>query len=328
MKNVYLFTGEDGYSLERELRFWKKNFIEKHGELNLTVLDGVKAEAGEIWTAVETMPFLGEKRLVIVEGLPVDTTVRSSDNLQSKEEYLLERLKNVPEESLLVFVSPAPDKRRKFAKSLLKEAQIKDYPEIKGTQLTEWIRNEFAKKGVKANSAVMSRLAQMVGGDLWQMSQEIDKLAKFADGEEVELTDLEVLVRGKLQDNVFKLTDAMGGRDTKKMLEYFQNLVNGGESPQQILYMLVRQLKLISMARSVIDEGKEYEAGKILKVAPFVVKPLLAQAQKFDWKDLKRMYEELLKIDERMKTGGIEISVEDTRALELALERFLVGVAQ
>lgn len=328
MKNVFLFTGADGYSLDQALGFWKKNFIEKHGELNLSVLDGLNASEQEIWTAVTTLPFLGEKRLVIVQDLPVSTSARSSEALQKKEEYLAEKVDNVPDETILAFVSPAPDKRRKFAKKLLKEAEIKDYPELKGAQLSEWIRKECARKNVQMSNPVVSRLAEMVGGDLWQMSQEIDKLAKFSDGEEVELTDLDVLVRGKLQDNIFKLTDAMGQRDVRKMLGLFQNLVDGGESPQQILYMLVRQLKLLCMARSIIDEGKQSEAQKALGVAPFTVRPLLAQAGRFNWENLKRMYDELLRIDERMKTGGMELSVEDQRALELALERFLVGVAQ
>lgn len=327
LENVFLFTGEDDYSLERELSFWRKNFIEKHGDLNLTVLDGTKSSFNEIWGAVTTMPFLGEKRLVIVRGLPIDTSTKSSEELQNKEERLLEKLEQVPSESILVFVSPAPDKRRKFAKNLLKTAQVKDYPRLKGAQINEWTRKEFARRGVKISNAVLSRLTEMVGADLWQMSQEIDKLIKFADGEEIELMDLEMLVRAQLQDNVFKLTDAMGNRDAQKMLAILENLFSGGESPQQILYMLVRQVRLLSVGKSIIDENKTAQAAQILKVAPFVVRPLLAQSERFSWKELKNMYDTLLAIDEGLKTSKIETSAEDTRALELALEKFLLSIA-
>lgn len=328
LKNVYLFTGEDSYSLEARLRFWKKEFVEKHGELNLTVLDGLTGSQEEIWNAVNTLPFLGEKRLVIVQNLPASTTTRSSEDLQRKEEYLAEKLEQVPNETVLVFVSPAPDGRRKFAKTLAKVATVETFPKLKGAQLSDWVRKEFAKKNTKVSSLVASRLAEMVGADLWQMSQEIDKLVKFADGEEIELTDLEILVRGQLQDNIFKLTDAMGNRNAQKMLEVFQNLVSGGESPQQILYMLVRQLRLLAMARSLVDEGKTEQALSVLKVQPFTVRPLLAQARRFEWGELQKMYAELLNIDTKLKTSGIEVSAEDTRALELALERFLVGIAE
>jgi len=327
LKNVFLFTGEDSYSLEAELARWKREFIGKHGELNLSVLDGLSVETGEIWNAVNTLPFLGEKRLVIVRDLPAGTTARESANLENKEEFLTEKVEQVPSETILVFVSPVPDKRRRFAKKLLQNAETKSFPEITGAKLVAWINKEFEKRQMKVNSAISGRLAQMVGADLWQMNQEIDKLCKFADGEDIELTDLEVLVHGQLQDNIFKLTDAMGNRDARKMIECFQNLVNGGESPQQIFYMLVRQVRLLSLARSVIDEKKTEQAAQILKVAPFTIRPLLTQAQKFGWAELRKMYAELLDIDTKLKTSGIEVSTEDTRALELALERFLVGVA-
>ena len=66
-KSVFLFHGEDTYSLNQKANFWRDEFIKKHGDTSLEVLDGKTLAPREFSTNLETLPFLSEKRLIIVK---------------------------------------------------------------------------------------------------------------------------------------------------------------------------------------------------------------------------------------------------------------------
>ena len=67
-KNLFLFTGEETYLLHDQIKQWKDAFVEKHGDINLVILDGEEVSLNEIMIAIEAMPFLGDKRLIFIHN--------------------------------------------------------------------------------------------------------------------------------------------------------------------------------------------------------------------------------------------------------------------
>lgn len=328
MNNIYFFTGEDSYRLHEELLRWKKGFIEKHGDLNLTVLDSEVADINEILNAMTALPFLGEKRLVVINNMPISTANRASEETQNKEEKILNTIDEVPESTILVFCSAVPDKRRKFYKEIIKKAELKEFNLLKGSQLSIWIKNKFKEKEVEVSPVVISRLVDLVGNDLNRMNNEIEKIVLYTDGKNPTVEDAEKLVLPRLQENIFALTDAMGSHNPKNMINHFQTLVQFGEPIHQIFYMLIRQARLIIGAKSLLDEGRRNDIAREVGVAPFVVNRLISQANNFSWEELNFIYDELLKIDTELKTSKIETSVDDTRMFELRIETFFINIGK
>ena len=69
MGKIFLFFGDDTYSLNEKLNFWKEEFVKKQGNnMNLEVLDGTAIDGNQIESAISSAPFLGDKRLVIIKN--------------------------------------------------------------------------------------------------------------------------------------------------------------------------------------------------------------------------------------------------------------------
>ena len=67
---LYILNGEDDFSLRQVLEEIKKRVGDPIVlEANTTLLDGQRVAVDQLRNACETVPFLAEKRLVIVEGL-------------------------------------------------------------------------------------------------------------------------------------------------------------------------------------------------------------------------------------------------------------------
>jgi DNA polymerase III delta subunit len=98
--NVFFFTGEHAYALHEELVRWKKQFAEKHGEENLLLLEGKKISKNDLIDAVSVLPFLAEKRLIVIDGVP---------SLEKGDLFLV--LDACHEQSVLVICEGVPDKR-------------------------------------------------------------------------------------------------------------------------------------------------------------------------------------------------------------------------
>ena len=66
-KSVFLFYGEDNFGSNQKLRFWKAEFEKKYGEgTNVETIEGKKLKPSEFLTNIGSLPFLSEKKLVVV----------------------------------------------------------------------------------------------------------------------------------------------------------------------------------------------------------------------------------------------------------------------
>ena len=67
---LYILSGEDDFSIARELDTIKKSIGDQEMlDTNTNTLDGKTVTADEFRAVCESAPFLSEKRLVIVQGL-------------------------------------------------------------------------------------------------------------------------------------------------------------------------------------------------------------------------------------------------------------------
>lgn len=69
--NIVFFTGQNHIFLRRDVSAWTEVFAKKYGEHNISRID--KDSIGKVSIASEllTPVFLGEKRLIIIEGVPL-----------------------------------------------------------------------------------------------------------------------------------------------------------------------------------------------------------------------------------------------------------------
>lgn len=334
VKNLFLFTGEETYLLHEQINVWKKAFIEKHGDINLAILDADEMPLNEIMAAVNAIPFLGDKRLIFVHGLPDKPSKRKSAEPTKKDEKRNEELKkleadldNIPESSVVVFVQSSPDKRKSFYKKLIAKVEVKEFVPLGGQTLNEWIKKRVQVEGARIDLSTAEYLASLTGQNLWRLSQEIDKLTAHSPGESITRSIIDTLVTPTLEANVFHLTDALGVKNHRKAIQHLHRSLAAGDNLRQVFYMVVRQFRLLlqgSGYKSANPNANPTAFAAALKLHPFVARNTMGQLKNFSDPELKKAYARLLDIDVDLKTSRIRVTVDNQDELALAIERFIV----
>lgn len=323
--NIHLFFGEDTYSILHELKRWQDSFNEKHGgELNMSVLEGKKIEFAEFQSNVESVPFLSEKRLVIVKNF-----IKSGNSdTQKKIAKLLED--GISDFCIILFIeTEGVDKRTAIYKKLNKVGNLKEFKLLIGPDLTKWILNKSQEVGLNIDTTMATYLWQIAGQNLWTISNEIQKLKLYLKDKPVDRNAIHQLVHPNLSTSIFKLTDSLAAKHSKDVIETFHILLESGEDLMKVFFMLVRHFRILIQVKDLKNQGLQRQAIiSKLKQHPFVIGNMEKQANNFSIDDLIDIYGNFLKIDIRIKTGLIRFSTEDKRDFELALEEVMLGVCK
>ena len=167
--------------------------------------------------------------------------------------------------------------------------------------------------------AAIEKLIVFVGNDLNLLSKEIEKLAAYREKGEISAKDVELLVKSKIDTDIFRTLDALSQGDKKTAMKLLHEHIESGDHP---LYMLDRyfyQFRNLLKVKAMTEKNTpQPEIANKLKLHPYVVKKSFEQGKNFSLEQLKDLYKKLCGIDFEAKTGKVEI--------ELALDRFIALV--
>lgn len=324
---VYLFYGEEPYRRESLVEKFKATLLPPEvRDFNLDVLDGREIKLDALVNMANTLPFLAEKRLVIVQNADFfkakkkNTPARQEveDVNSSQDELLISYLENPSSATCLIFlVDEGIDKRKKIYKLVEKAGQVVYFPLLKGQELTQWIKEWVNRRGREISGEILHYLTAAVGSNLQLMEQELEKLLTYLGGEtELTLSQVEALVSKQADITVFQLIDAVAEKRFPTAMEFVQDLLFQGQHPVLIINLLARQFRLIWLAKLYLSQGfSEGQTASSLQVKPFVVSKSARQGRNFQTDDLRQALRILLETDYQIKTG----KQEPVMALEMAL---------
>lgn len=313
---LYVLYGEDDFSRQLALNEIKSTIGDETAlATNTTVLDAPQATIDQLRTVAEAMPFLAEKRLVIIQGLleRFEPRARSGrrkktasvSNRQDECQPLADYLVAIPDTTVAVLVDGKISHKNLLLGALSARAKVKSFPLLAKGQLIQWINNRVAGRGGSISPSAVTLLTDYVGSNLWVMSNEIDKLVLFAGGGRIEVDDVRQVVSYVQEGSVFNLVDAIlefRGGTAEKLAE---QLLQKGASPAYILVMLTRQARLIVRAKELKNQRRsEAEImGRLEMTSSFVLRRTLEQASRYTLARLKEVYHKLLETDLAIKTG-------------------------
>ena len=279
--------------------------------LNRQVFEAPGASAGEVVAASRTLPFLGSRRLIVVR----DAQRWSADEWQP----LLPYLEHPNPSTCLLFVASQLDRRNRAGKLLAKVARLVECRSPREAELPGWIQRLSREAGLRPDPRLVHSLALRVGPDLQTLHQEIEKLrlVAAADGS-VSADDVEALVGESRGTTVFAFCDALGGRDLATALKGLRRLLQMGEPPVKLLFMVARHLRHLWIGWELQQGGRvdRQGAAKAIGVPPFAVEGLLRQSRSWDREGLRGAFSASLRADLALKSGG---GVEVLEALVLEL---------
>jgi DNA polymerase-3 subunit delta len=305
------------------------------GDMNTTILDGRNASLDELRNAVLVMPFLADRRMVIVYHplARLDRPSRAAaDNgepdtsqagRKKERQDFLALLDLIPpttalvlaEQHLLEDTEVVRKVRRdhwlvSWAKANPQRAYYRVFELPRGEALASWIQSRARDLGGQINLEAALELGRLVGNDTRSAENELLKLLAYANySREVEYPDVVLLVADGAETNIFDMVDALGERKSQTAAQLLNRLLED-DDPGRVFGMVVRQFRLLIMAREVIEAGgSEAEIARQVRVHPFVARKLNTQARRFAAPDLESIYRRLLEIDRGVKTSQLEMPV-------------------
>ncbi|MGD9100462.1 MAG: DNA polymerase III subunit delta [Anaerolineae bacterium] len=297
--------------------------------LNTTVFDGADVTLVELKNACDTIPFLTQRRMVIVRGLlsrlvsPAAKKGKKDVGWQkSYREALAAYLPQLPETTRLVFVEP--DQLPKNH-PILRQAEQDEFGYVRAfappKDLVKWVRRRASDKGGQFSPQAAASLVGAVGDNQRLLDQEIEKLLAYTNQERpVSSADVSSLVPYAQEAVIFDAVDALGQRDGAKAVRLLHNLLDHGNDPLYLFAMIVRQFRLLIQIKELSDEGlSPPDIAKKIKLHPFPTRKLYTQARNFRLEQLERVHCHLLELDVQIKTGQINNVV--------ALDLFVAGLA-
>lgn len=306
IERLYVFSGQEEFIKTSALRDLRKKILpEGLEDMNETLLDNPGADA--LIAAAETLPMMGERRLVVVRECALLSSGKARDEA-AESERLTAYIKNLPDTACVVFYCTANiDKRKKLAAALMKQACCVQFDPLDDVNLAKWMRGRLKTYGKTISPQNAQLLAFTSGRDLTQLSGELEKLASFSgDRPEITQADIESVATRTVECSIFELMDAMIAGRSAQSLTLLSHLLESGEQRIGILAMLLRQYRqLLYLKLMMQDNLPQSEQMKRLGVAPFVYKRLLAQGKAYSLGQLQEYVSLCVETDYAIKSGRI-----------------------
>ncbi len=312
---LYILLGEDDFSRHQSLEEIKRGIGDQALlATNTTILDGQQVTLSQLKTVCETLPFLAERRLVIVKGLleRFEPKGKSSQRKtlpasgQQKEYKLLaDHITKIPDSTVLVLIGSGIKGSNPLLRELSDKAEVKSFPLLRDDKLRQWIQRRVKEEGGSISPQAAILLTRLVGSNLWIMASEINKLVLFALGRRIEEEDVKKVVSYTQQASVFAMVDAILEFKADVAEQGLQQLLNRGAAPAYLLVMLSRQVQMMVRVKELRNQGKTRMEiqNKLGLTSEFVLRKTLEQADRYTLGRLKEAYHQLLGTDISIKTG-------------------------
>jgi DNA polymerase III subunit delta len=320
---IFLY-GKDEFRSTKKLAEIKNKFLEKNKEgSTLFVFDFSEKEidAEDLVVKLSSGGLFSNKKLAIIKNALQNKKFGESEEILN----FLKKLKKKEDKDLAItfWERDGFEKKAKLTKYLLANAKSQEFKFLEGAKILNWIREEISRKGkgeVSISSGAAQKIAAFMGADnLSLLDCELEKLINYKGKGEIAEEDVDLLVKSKINTDVFKTVDALSRNDKKSAIKLLHSHLSSGDDPFYLLSMYFYQFRNLLKIKPLADRHiPEREIVQKLKLHPFVVRKSLTQCRNFSLSRLKEIYKDLCDLDYEAKTGKAEI--------EMALDRLVVSV--
>lgn len=314
---AYLVEGEGAAEKERVFQIMEEALVPPTDrDLCLSTFDGDQCAATEVLETLQTVPFIGERRLVYL---------RRFDHMAAQDQELIaEACKKGFAGSVLLLSADSLDKRRATTKALLESVVHIEITLPRGEDLVRWTMGQAARLGIEIERGAAALLAQQGGDQPDGLLPELEKIATYVGRGGVATVDdvLSVLATAApwaAENEIFQFCDATAEGRLQAALAGLDRLLGTGAHPIYVLTMLARHFRHLLAVKGFGGRDAERMRRELgFKMRTFGVERLVRQATRFSLEQLESALELLLEADLQLKRGA---------APRTALERVTVALA-
>ena len=311
LKQVYILYGEEAY-LRNQYKEKLKNALLGEGDsMNLHYFEGKDVRSGEVIDLAETMPFLAERRVIMLEN---------SGLFSHGGEELAAYLEAPSETAYFVFVEPTVDKRSKLYKAATAKGRAIECGAQDEAVLKRWILGFLKKENKNITERDLNLFLDKTGSDMENIRGELEKLLCYCLNRYViTAQDIEEVCTKQVSSQIFDMINAVAERNQKKAMELYYDLLTLKEPPMRIMILIARQFNLLLQVKELRNKGLDANTiGARVGLAGFIAKKYVTQASKFKEDDLRRALADCVASEEAIKTGRMN----DVMSVELLIVKY------
>ena len=312
---IYLLHGTDTYSLRAYLDELRAAVgMPDVQDANITSLNTQDANPASILGLCQAMPFLAERRMVIVDGLIASLAGEgrgsrgkvTSEALDEWHDFFPALLDKMPHTSDLVFMEGQLQANNPVLKNVKAVAEVKEFGKMTANDLRGWVQKRFVDLNGSITTNAVQLLVDMIGTDLWALASEVEKLLLYATGRTIEIEDVEEMVGFVKEVSIFTVVDAVLEGNRMVAMRNLTKLLEGEATVPHVLSMLGRQVRMLLLAKELIQENvPQGELGRRLGInSQYPLRKTLEQARRFTPQLLRVLHTGLLNTDVAIKTGA------------------------
>ncbi len=300
----YIFHGEEQFLLNHYLTSLRKIMLDPLTEsFNYHRLNSETFSIRQLIDAVEAMPMMAERTLVLVEDidlfkLPEDDRVK-----------VAQLVSDIPQWCTLILVYETvlwhPDKRlKRFWDAISSNALIVEFAKQNQRDLVAWIQRHFAAYHKRISAELCVYLIEITDGTMTALHGEINKICAYSGSDDICRADIDAVTEPVMDAVVFQMTDLISAGNFGTAFEKLQILFKMQEEPLSILGAIGNHFRRISAGRTLIDAGKSsVHLQKIYNLSDYPARKAMEAARKIRPEYCRKAAELVLETDYRIKTS-------------------------
>ena len=288
---THIFTGDNSYEIKKRYIALVDNFIKQHGNLALEKFDGDEVSVQKVVDAVNNLPLLASKKMVVI------------NDLQNKEVLEIVAELDVSDSCELVITASKIDKRDGYYKKLSKLPGFVSLSTSSEKSLPSWVINETKMRGGTIDQYNARYLVDMIGFDQMLLSSEINKLITYSSDITKETIDL--LCQPTPQTTIFQLLDAAFTGNLQEALKLYNEQRVQKVEPIAIMGMIAWQLHTLTIIK-LAGKRTPSEIAKDAQIKPYVVQKSMKIAKRIRFQHLKHLVSEATRLEIDLKSKNID----------------------
>ena len=327
-ERIYLLYGREHYLIDNAIKLFKESLNESMIDFNLDILDGKEIMLDQLLSSIETLPFMDERKIVIVKDFELLMKGKKKNFSDKEEKIFAEHLENIPDTTVLVFaVYGDIDKKKSIVNKINKNGIVYNCEKISDMDLFKWTRKRFDENQITIENAQVMYFIESTGYKdknneftLSDIENEIKKISSFA-GKDTKVTNeiIDRLSQKKIENDIFKLIDYIGEKNSQNAIKILNDMINEGESVLGIFAMINRQFKIVLQVKALLNKGmNNKDIADKLKMSLFVVNKSIKISKNFTESMIIDMLNYILESDYKIKNGLMR----DTLAIEMLVSQY------
>lgn len=299
-------TGPNDYARLARLKNLKNEFVKSHDEFSLETIDAEEVSLGSLLDSVASVPFLSERRMIILINLP---------NNKSILENIDKLLDAVADSTDLIIEQAKFDKRSSLYKTLKKNVNVEEFKDVQPAELVSWAKRYIDEQGASISVADIRYLIDRVGPNQMMLYHELDKLISFSP--KITRASIDDLVYPTPSSTVFELIETAFNGNPSRAIELYHDQRLQQVEPQAIMGMIGWQLHVIAVVKLNEQKGADY-IEKESKLNPYVISKTMRITNKMSVSRVQELIKNALDLDKRLKTETIDA--------DEALQNFILAI--